>query len=158
MVIKSKSSIELHNIENSFERKKHVWFSGMDKLDTLNLNNNKIEELGPRFFEGDSSHVAQSWINWWSLLLRDAPGHITEARLQQDQQDSRWSLLWPWRLAKTYLKRCLTLMSPITEQLQSLSLQSNKISRFPTASLRPLHQLKTLHLNDNNVSSWVIFF
>ena len=24
----------------------------MDKLDTLNLNNNKIEELGPRFFEG----------------------------------------------------------------------------------------------------------
>ena len=29
----------------------------MDKLDTLNLNNNKIEELGPRFFEGDSSHV-----------------------------------------------------------------------------------------------------
>ena len=27
----------------------------MDKLDTLNLNNNKIEELGPRFFEGDSS-------------------------------------------------------------------------------------------------------
>ena len=23
------------------------------------------------------------------VLLRDAPGHITEARLQQDQQDSR---------------------------------------------------------------------
>ena len=60
MVIKSKSSIELHNIENSFERKKHVWFSGMDKLDTLNLNNNKIEELGPRFFEGDSSHNLES--------------------------------------------------------------------------------------------------
>ena len=95
------------------------------------------------------------------VLLRDAPGHITGVRLQQDQQDSRWSLLWSWRLAKlakTYLKRCLTLMSPITEQLQSLSLQSNKISRFPTASLRPLHQLKTLHLNDNNVSSLVIFF
>ena len=60
MVIKSKSSIELRNIENSFERKKHVWFSGMDKLDTLNLNNNKIEELGPRFFEGDSSHNLES--------------------------------------------------------------------------------------------------
>ena len=27
----------------------------MDKLDTLNLNNNKIEELGARFFEGNSS-------------------------------------------------------------------------------------------------------
>merc|ERR1712013_707129 len=34
-----------------------------------------------------------------------------------------------------------------------VSLQSNKISRFPTSSLRPLHQLKTLHLNDNNVST-----
>ena len=32
-----------------------IWLLGMDKLDTLNLNNNKIEELGPRFFEGDSS-------------------------------------------------------------------------------------------------------
>ena len=30
----------------------------MDKLDTLNLNNNKIEELGPRFFEGGRfSHI-----------------------------------------------------------------------------------------------------
>jgi len=41
----------------------------------------------------------------------------------------------------------------LSEQLQSLSLQSNRISRFPTLSLRPLHQLKTLHLNDNNVSA-----
>ena len=32
-----------------------VWLSGMDKLDTLNLNNNKIEELGPRVFGGNSS-------------------------------------------------------------------------------------------------------
>ena len=54
------------------------------------------------------------------------------------------------------LKGQAELTSPITEQLQSLSLQSNKISRFPTASLRPLHQLKTLHLNDNNVSAWVM--
>ena len=55
------------------------------------------------------------------------------------------------------LKWWAMLMFPITEQLQSLSLQSNKINRFPTASLRPLHQLKTLHLNDNNVSAWVNF-
>ena len=27
---------------------------GMEKLDTLNLNNNKIEGLGPRYFEGMS--------------------------------------------------------------------------------------------------------
>ena len=50
-----------HIIDKCPEEKKTVldselvWLSGMDKLDTLNLNNNKIEELGPRFFEGDSS-------------------------------------------------------------------------------------------------------
>lgn len=39
----------------------------------------------------------------------------------------------------------------LEEQLQSLSLASNKISTFPTRALRPLHQLTTLHLDDNNI-------
>ena len=75
----------------------YIWLLGMDKLDTLNLNNNKIEELGPRFFEGDSSF--NHLIDWWHLV-RDAPCYFLEAGLQQDQDNSWWGLLWSWRLAK----------------------------------------------------------
>jgi len=37
-------------------------------------------------------------------------------------------------------------------QLQTLSMARNKINSVPTRPLRPLHQLITLHLNDNNIT------
>ena len=115
----------------------------MDKLDTLNLNNNKIEELGPRFFEGvhfshnracvdtldtvdvldtvavlDTVDVLDTVVvlsavevsNFLSIccrccLFRDAPGHLLEARLQQDQDYSRRSLLWSRRFVKQLNER-----------------------------------------------------
>ena len=40
----------------------------MDKLDTLNLNNNKIEELGPRFFEGYHFSQNQACIDALDVL------------------------------------------------------------------------------------------
>lgn len=43
-------------------------------------------------------------------------------------------------------------MKYIVAQLQTLSLASNKLSEVPTEALRPLHQLITLHLNDNNIT------
>ena len=106
----------------------------MDKLDTLNLNNNKIEELGPRFFEGDSSfNLFEFKIDdIWSGMPRVTSLKLDYNKIKTIHDEAFYGL---------------------EEQLQSLSLQSNQISRFPTASLRPLHQLKTLHLNDNNVSA-----
>ena len=38
------------------------------------------------------------------------------------------------------------------DQLQTLSMAANKLSGVPQDSLRPLHQLITLHLNDNNLT------
>ena len=36
--------------------------------------------------------------------------------------------------------------------LQYLSITHNKLSFIPSPSLRPLHQLITLHLDDNNIT------
>ena len=43
------------------------------------------------------------------------------------------------------------------DQLQTLSMAANKLSGVPQESLRPLHQLITLHLNDNNLTRSVSF-
>ena len=40
----------------------------MDKLDTLNLNNNKIEELGPRFFEGGHYSHNRACVNTLDIV------------------------------------------------------------------------------------------
>merc|ERR1712038_2230893 len=40
--------------------------------------------------------------------------------------------------------------SGLDAQLQTLSMTRNKMSSVPGRALRPLHQLITLHLNDNN--------
>ena len=102
----------------------------MDKLDTLNLNNNKIEALGARFFEG---------------MPRVTSLKLDYNKIRSINDEAFWGLEGSCTCYKPS-------KFPFSEQLQSLSLQSNKISKFPTLSLRPLHQLKTLHLNDNNIS------
>ena len=38
-----------------------------------------------------------------------------------------------------------------TAQLQSLSLAGNHIEEFPSNALRPVHELQTLHLDDNKI-------
>ena len=102
----------------------------MDKLDTLNLNNNKIEELGGRFFEG---------------MPRVTSLKLDYNKIRSIDDEAFWGLEGSCFVLET-------LQFAFSEQLQSLSLQSNKINNFPTLALRPLHQLKTLHLNDNNIS------
>merc|ERR1712045_398233 len=46
--------------------------------------------------------------------------------------------------------------SGLDAQLQTLSMAANKLSEVPTESLRPLHQLITLHLNDNNLTRLLV--
>ena len=40
----------------------------------------------------------------------------------------------------------------LLDQLQTLSMAANKLSGVPQDSLRGLHQLITLHFNDNNLT------
>ena len=109
----------------------------MEKLDTLNLNNNKIEGLGPRYFEG-MSRLTSLQLDYNKINLVD-----DEAFYGLEGRHRIGFLEYP-----IYF---------LPEQLQSMSLQSNKIDLFPTMALRPLHQLKTLHLNDNNISRYTIW-
>ena len=39
----------------------------------------------------------------------------------------------------------------ITANLQSLSLAGNDIEEFPSSALKPVHELTTLHLDDNRI-------
>ena len=41
----------------------------------------------------------------------------------------------------------------LTENLQSLSLAGNQLEIFPSSALRPVHELTTLHLDDNRIST-----
>jgi Leucine-rich repeat (LRR) protein len=40
----------------------------------------------------------------------------------------------------------------ISENLHSLSLAQNQIESFPSLALRPIHQMITLHVDENKIS------
>lgn len=49
------------------------------------------------------------------------------------------------------LKNVNKLIFPVT--LQSLSMTSNLVEEFPSTALRPIHELRTLHLNENKITA-----
>ena len=58
------------------------------------------------------------------------------------------SLLVPFPLLFTSAN--LSLIT-ISENLESLSLAGNQLEAFPSAALRPVHELTTLHVDDNKI-------
>ena len=107
---------------------------GMEKLDTLNLNHNKIEALLDNHFEGMPKVTSLSLdYNKISDIAPDAFNGLEGKKCLKSPD-------------------CLEKCQIVSEQLQFLSLAANKISFVPTSALRPLHQLNTLHLNDNNIT------
>ena len=105
-------------------------------MDTLNLDHNKIEVLRNDHFDGMPKVTSLSLD--YNKIYNVQPGAFN-------------GLDGNVCLNKSI---CLLIANP-AEQLQFLSLAGNKISYVPTSALRPLHQLNTLHLNDNNISRFV---
>ena len=105
---------------------------GLEKLDKLELNHNKIEELVDYCFEGLPKLTSLS-IDYNKII------HVQ-----------------PRAFSGLDGELCVECGNPLTSpcpaQLQTLSMAANKLSEVPTESLRPLHQLITLHLNDNNLT------
>ena len=112
--------------------------SGLEKLDKLELNHNKIEELTDYCFEGLPKLT--------SLSLDYNKIYFVQPRAFSGL-DGELQMLFARLLVVTMLTilRC-------PDQLQTLSMAANKLSGVPQASLRPLHQLITLHFNDNNLT------
>ena len=107
----------------------------MEKLDKLDLNHNKIEKLVDYGFEGLPKLT--------SLSLDYNKISLVEPKAFSGLDGECWT----WNIIDID-----PLSLSCTAQLQTLSMTRNKMSSVPGRALRPLHQLITLHLNDNNIT------
>ena len=58
-----------------------------------------------------------------------------------------------WIVLTTRIQNMIITLILISATLESLSLTSNLIEEFPTAALRPIHELRSLHMNENKIAT-----
>ena len=114
------------------------FIQGLDSLDHLIMNSNALDHLGKGFFSG---------------LPKLTTLYLDHNQIKQIHQEAFIGLecKYFWLLFKTVLQIHFYFFGDIAANLQSLSLAGNDIEEFPSSALKPVHELTTLHLDDNRI-------